>query len=125
MPYRRLAADELGAFLGAIAHPRRIQIVEELRSGAKDVGSLASQLSVSQSNVSQHLAVLRMLRVVTERREGRRMVYQLGCSKLAAWLLDGMQFLPAMTQEAEEVKNALQHARAVWGVSEASPPSES
>ena len=115
MPHRRLAADELGAFLGAIAHPRRIQIIEELRTGAKDVGTLAGTLAVAHSNVSQHLAVLRMLRVVSERREGRRIVYQLGCARLAVWLLEGMQFIPAMTPEVEQVKSALEHARAAWG----------
>ena len=67
MPYRLLAANALGEFLSAIAHPRRIQIIEELRSGERDVGSLTTTLGVSHSNVSQHLAVLRAHRVVAER----------------------------------------------------------
>ena len=41
MPYRLLAATELAEFLRALAHPRRIQILEELRSGERDVASLA------------------------------------------------------------------------------------
>lgn len=49
MPYRRLAANALGAFLGAIAQPRRIQIIEELRGGEKDVGTLASTLEITHS----------------------------------------------------------------------------
>lgn len=114
MPYRRLAANELGAFLGAIAQPRRIQIIEELRGGEKDVGTLASTLELAHSNVSQHLAVLRTLRVVSEHREGRRIVYQLCFPHLAEWLVEGMRFLPAMAQDNDQVKSALQSALAVW-----------
>ena len=114
MPHRRLAARELGEFLGGIAQPRRIQILEELRSGPKDVGTLARTLELPQSNVSQHLAVLRALRVVAEHREGRRVVYQLCSPRLAEWLVEGMQFLPAMTQQTDQVKEALVSARAAW-----------
>lgn len=114
MPYRRLAANELGAFLGAIAQPRRIQIIEELRGGEKDVGTLASTLELTQSNVSQHLAVLRTLRVVSEHREGRHIVYQLRYPQLAEWLVEGLQFLPVMIQQDDQVKNALRKAQATW-----------
>lgn len=125
MPYRRLAANELGAFLGAIAQPRRIQIIEELRGGEKDVGTLASTLELSHSNVSQHLAVLRTLRVVSEHREGRRIVYQLCSPQLAEWLVEGMKFLPAMAQESDQVKKALQKARAAWSPTTNSKRNES
>jgi hypothetical protein len=39
MPYRLLAATELAEFLRAVAHPRRIQIIEELRIDERDVAS--------------------------------------------------------------------------------------
>lgn len=125
MPYRRIAANELGAFLGAIAQPRRIQIIEELKGGEKDVGTLASTLELAHSNVSQHLAILRSLRVVSERREGRRIVYQLCYPQLAEWLVAGMQFLPVVNQEVDQVKNAVRNARAAWSGPKNSKRSES
>jgi DNA-binding transcriptional ArsR family regulator len=114
VPYRFLAARKLATFLDAIAHPRRIQIIEELRSGETDVGSLNKALGISHSNVSQHLAVLRAYRVVAERREGRHVFYRLCSSALAEWLVDGVQFVPEATAENEEVKNALQNAKLAW-----------
>lgn len=114
MPYRFLAASELAAFLSAIAHPRRIQIIEELKSGESDVGSLKKTLGISHSNASQHLAVLRAHRLVTERREGRRVVYRLRSSTVAEWLVHGMRFMPEGTDESEAVKNALQNAKRAW-----------
>jgi DNA-binding transcriptional ArsR family regulator len=114
MPYRLLAATELGAFLSAVAHPRRIQIVEELRSGERDVGTLQKLLGVTHSNVSQHLAVLRANRVVVEHRRGRQVMYRLCSPKLAEWLVEGMQFLPAVAEEVTHVKSALRRATAAW-----------
>ena len=114
MPYRLLAANALGEFLSAIAHPRRIQIIEELRSGEIDVASLTKTLGVSHSNVSQHLAVLRAHRVVVERREGRRVFYRLRTTELAEWLVQGMDFLPPMDQGTDEVRKAIRKAKSKW-----------
>ena len=114
MPYRLLAANALGEFLSAIAHPKRIQIIEELRSGEIDVASLTKTLGVSQSNVSQHLAVLRAHRVVAERREGRRVFYRLRTVELAEWLVKGMDFLAPMDQQAGEVRKAIKKAQTKW-----------
>jgi len=114
VPYRLLAANKLREFLSAIAHARRIQIIEELRLGETDVGSLTKTLGITHSNVSQHLAVLRAHRVVTERREGRQVFYRLCSLELAQWLVEGMRFLPEVTEENEEVKHALQDAKLAW-----------
>jgi DNA-binding transcriptional ArsR family regulator len=114
VPYRLLAANKLSDFLSAISHARRIQIIEELRRGEADVGSLKDSLGVSHSNVSQHLAVLRAHRIVSERREGRQVFYRLRSLDLAEWLVDGMRFLPEATAENEEVRNALLDAKVAW-----------
>jgi DNA-binding transcriptional ArsR family regulator len=114
MPYRLLAANKLREFLSAIAHARRIQIIEELRAGEADVGTLKSTLGISHSNVSQHLAVLRAHHIVTERREGRQVYYRLCSLELATWLVDGMRFLPEATDENAVVKDALEHAKLAW-----------
>lgn len=116
MPYRLLAANQLGAFLSAIAHPRRIQIIEELRSGERDVGALQKLLGVTHSNVSQHLSVLRAHRVVVEHRRGRQVFYHLRAPKLADWLVDGMQHLPAIADEVAQVKSALRRATVDWSL---------
>ncbi len=61
----------------ALAHPTRLLIIDELRDGPVAVGELADRLSLSQSNVSQHLAVLRDQRLVIARRDGNAVYYRL------------------------------------------------
>ena len=114
MPYRLLAATELAELLRALAHPRRIQILEELRGGERDVASLAKATGLAHSSVSQHLMVLRAHRVVSERREGRRVFYRLRSDELADWLVQGMDFLPSMDQQTDEVRKAIKKAKSKW-----------
>ena len=114
MPYRLLAATELAELLRALAHPRRIQILEELRSVERDVASLANATGLAHSSVSQHLMVLRAHRVVAERREGRRVFYRLRSAELAEWLVRGMDFLAPMNQQNVEVRKAIKKAKSKW-----------
>jgi len=61
----------------ALADPKRLAIIHLLRNGEQSVGQLVAALGVRQPNVSQHLMILRDLGVVTARRAGNVMRYQL------------------------------------------------
>ena len=60
-----------------IAEPTRRAIVDRLRVGESDVGSLVDELQVSQSLVSKHLRVLRQAGVVESEVAGKRRIYRL------------------------------------------------
>ena len=59
----------------ALGNPTRIAIVDELRDGELTVGVLAERLDAEQSNISQHLAVLRARQIVTTRKMGNQVFY--------------------------------------------------
>ena len=61
--------------LKALGEPRRIEILQLLRNGARAVGEIAAEVDVSQQAVSQHLAVLGRAGLVEARKEGTRRVY--------------------------------------------------
>ena len=69
----RLQAD----ILKTLASPRRLEILHRLAEGPLQVGRLADELGLAQSNVSQHLAVLRAAGVVEAERDGREVCYRL------------------------------------------------
>lgn len=114
MPHRSLVTKLLAEFFGVLSHPHRIRIIEELRDGERDVNSLQEALAISHSGVSQHLMILRANRMVSERREGRRVFYQLRQPELASWLLEATQFLERGTVEANELRKAIGKARKEW-----------
>jgi len=63
--------------LRVLGHPVRLQILEELAKGVKCVSDLEEFLEISQSNVSQHLAILRRFALVDYYMDGRLRCYYL------------------------------------------------
>ena len=114
MPHRRLVTKELADLLGVLAHPHRIRIIEELRGSERDVNSLQRALAISHSGVSQHLMVLRSHRLVSERREGRRVFYQLRVPEIAPWLMEATRFLEQGSAAAAELRKAIDKTRKSW-----------
>ena len=64
-------------FFKALAHPIRIRLVELLVERDRTVQELQTALTLDQSSVSQHLAVLRANHVVTARKQGTAVRYAL------------------------------------------------
>lgn len=63
-------------FFKALGHPLRIQILELLESGDKNVNELQTLLEVEESSiVSQQLAVLRAKNIVVGNKEGTKVSY--------------------------------------------------
>jgi DNA-binding transcriptional ArsR family regulator len=76
-----MATSELPAFKAqffrALAHPVRIKILEILVRGGRTVQELQATLALGQPIVSQQLAVLRGQNIVTARKEGLSVRYEL------------------------------------------------
>ncbi|HEU4912053.1 MAG TPA: metalloregulator ArsR/SmtB family transcription factor [Actinomycetes bacterium] len=66
----------------AIADPKRLLIINELSDRELSVGDLCEALELPQSNVSQHLAILRDRGVVSSRRAGTSVLYSLRGTKV-------------------------------------------
>jgi ArsR family transcriptional regulator len=61
----------------AIADPTRIALLYELGESQKHVNQLVEALNLPQGTVSRHLRILRDRNLVTTRREGAYIYYQL------------------------------------------------
>ena len=71
-----------------LSHPLRIKILWLLKKKKQvSVHELQNELKISQSNVSQHLALLRTHKLVTEERKGKEVYYSLVASKKISKLL--------------------------------------
>src|SRR3990172_12147733 len=81
MPDRSLYAMH-ALICQTLANPKRLEIIDTLRGGERSVGDLAEVLEVSQSNVSQHLAVMRQNGIVIARRKGLNVYYRIANPKI-------------------------------------------
>ncbi len=69
------AAEQATDLLKALANPVRLKLLCHLVEGERSVGELAERLDIRDTNVSQHLALLRKDRMVRTRREGQTIYY--------------------------------------------------
>lgn len=68
--------------LKALAHPRRLEIVQLLRDQELCVSDIYEMLELPQANISQHLMILRDAGVVTTKRDGKQILYTLANPKI-------------------------------------------
>jgi len=70
-------AAQMAALFKALADPTRVRIVSALLNNELCVGDLASCLEMSISAISHQLRLLREMRLVRSRREGKHIFYAL------------------------------------------------
>ncbi|MGI6130233.1 MAG: ArsR/SmtB family transcription factor [bacterium] len=88
----------------ALGHPTRVKILEILRQGEVCVCEMVPQLELEQSNVSQHLAILRNQGLVTFSKDGLRVNYRLAFPEIVP-LLDAAAGL--LTRQVKVQQNVL------------------
>jgi ArsR family transcriptional regulator, virulence genes transcriptional regulator len=66
-----------------MAHPLRLAILHSLKDGEKTVNQLTELSGASQSNVSQHLALMRQRDIVLTRKEGSNIYYRVASPKIS------------------------------------------
>ncbi len=62
----------------AIAHPLRLKVLCVLGDGELSVQEIVDSVGTSQSNISQHLAILRDKGVLATRKDANRVFYRIG-----------------------------------------------
>ena len=63
--------------LKAMAHPLRLKILCVLGDSEVSVQEIADQVGTSQSNISQHLAIMRDKGILASRKDANRVYYRI------------------------------------------------
>ena len=95
----------------AIAESHRREVLDALIDGEKAVGTIVSDLSMSQPQVSKHLRVLSEVGLVRCRAEGRRRLYRLEPARLRPlheWLAKYEQAWNARLDRVDDYLKELQ-----------------
>ncbi|MBI4136491.1 metalloregulator ArsR/SmtB family transcription factor [Candidatus Roizmanbacteria bacterium] len=66
--------------LKALAHPKRLEIIQLLRDQELSVTDIQTMLDLPQANLSQHLMILRDAGVTNTRKEGKNIYYSIAHS---------------------------------------------
>jgi len=95
----------------ALADPTRRAMFEALARGERTVSELTRRFSISQPAVSQHIATLRRVGLVRERRQGRFSRYRAeptGLSPLIGWIDRYRTFWPERLERLQGVLKDLE-----------------
>ena len=76
--------------LRAIAHEVRLSVLCHLMNGPLCVQDLMQATGTSQSNLSQHLAKMRMMGLLTTEKSGQRVIYSIASHEIGG-LLDSLR----------------------------------
>lgn len=74
---KRAIYEHFSTVARALGNAHRLEIVEHLGQGERNVETIAACAGVSVANASQHLQALRRAGLVTARREGKSVLYRL------------------------------------------------
>jgi ArsR family transcriptional regulator len=95
-----------------IASRKRLEIIQLLHQGELSVNEMSEMLGIRQANISQHLAELRRMRIVSTRREGVKVFYKLtderisqACTLIKLFLQAQNKIDPAMLELMQDEKN--------------------
>jgi DNA-binding transcriptional ArsR family regulator len=94
----------------ALADPTRRQVLEELKNGQLAAGEIASRFDISGPSISRHLSLLEAADLISVRREGNRLLYQLQPESLVT-ALNGFLSAVCPTQIVQRKKQAQRKKR--------------
>ena len=94
----RVASDGLHA----IAHELRLSVLCRLTGGPMCVAELMKETGASQSNLSQHLALMRMAGIVEKEKRGQHVYYRITNPAFADLVLALRHIYPGTCSSAEE-----------------------
>jgi rhodanese-related sulfurtransferase len=96
---------------GAVASPRRLEILDLLCQGPRTVEALAKESGQSLANTSQHLRVLRLAQLVESEKNGLFVTCRLADDEVSTFLLSLRRLAESRLAEIERVTRQFLRSR--------------
>ena len=74
--------ERVARCMKALAHPLRLKVIVALNDQELSVQELVDAVGTTQSNVSQHLTIMRDKSILASRREANQVFYRVGDCKV-------------------------------------------
>jgi ArsR family transcriptional regulator, arsenate/arsenite/antimonite-responsive transcriptional repressor len=108
----KLDIRDKAEILKLLGHPTRLLILEELAKGAKCVTDIQDLLEIEQSNLSQHLSVLRRLKIIDFYEDGTLRCYYIIRPRIVDALFTFISGnYPVVRRSCEEVRKESERRR--------------
>ena len=85
--------ENLTQLFKALGDPSRMKILFRIGSSVACISEVASKLNISESSVSHHLHILRMVGLVHWHREGKTILYAMEDDRVRSIIIQGCQHI--------------------------------
>lgn len=82
-------------FFKALGHPARIRVLELLSQHEHSVSEMVPEVGIEASHLSQQLAILRKMNIVTTRKVGSTVIYSLADPRISDLLVVARRIITA------------------------------
>lgn len=106
------ALAQVASYFQALSEPTRLQILNLLRSGERNVGELAQACGYSSANVSRHLALLMQHGLVAREGRGTAVYYRIADESVYALCDLVCGSIAARLERSAQDRKAFARARA-------------
>ena len=93
--------------LKTLANHKRLEILQLLNNQEMTVNQIVKMLGIPQANVSQHLSVLREMKLVTARKKGLFVYYHLTDKRIATVIKELREFLKNQYKHDTEIAKVI------------------
>lgn len=80
--FKNLTFEHFAKIANAFSSPKRLEIIDLLSQGEKDVDTLAKETNMNFANASRHLQLLKSANIVKSRKEGIRVIYSVSTDEV-------------------------------------------
>ena len=108
---KRQLNEQFARIAKAVAHPKRVEILDLLAQAERGVDALAAPIGMGVTATSAHLQVLRQARLVETRREGTRVIYRLAGDQVGAFLAGLRDLAAGQLAEVDQIVHDYFEAR--------------
>ena len=93
MPVDQETAARIAELFKAFGDPTRVEILSVLAEGERCVTEITQALTVSQSAISHQLRLLKQIRLIKARRDGKNILYSLDDDHVLTILKMGLEHI--------------------------------
>ncbi|MBI5730363.1 MAG: metalloregulator ArsR/SmtB family transcription factor, partial [Ignavibacteriales bacterium] len=80
--FKNLTFEHFAKIANSFSSPKRLEIIDLLSQGEKDVDTLAKETNMNFANASRHLQLLKSANIVKSRKEGIRVIYSVSTDEV-------------------------------------------
>jgi rhodanese-related sulfurtransferase/DNA-binding transcriptional ArsR family regulator len=104
--FKDIVFEQFARIASAFASAKRLEMIDVLAQGERDVESLAKQVGMTIANTSRHLQIMKGVRLVETRRKGVQIFYRLADEKVYRCWKELQELAESRVAEIREVVRA-------------------